>query len=339
MRALSVVGSFDYLEPLGAGETFLKTFCAAVLFFSFLFPSFTQAVELTALEPLITSSTRLIVFSPHPDDETLGAGGLMQRVLRAGGRVKVVFITNGDGYPEGVELQDHTTHPSAWDYNRYGQIRRLEALSALTTLGMKTRDVIFLGFPDGGLPSLLSKSCAHQIPYKSPFTGKSRPPWFETIIPRAAFCAKDLTDEIERVVLRFKPTLVTTTGAEDQHPDHRCTHYFVEKALDRLSAKYSFLRPQFITFVIHFNGWPVNQETSSGDRLPPPAGFPEHGRKWIAFNISPQEVALKRKAILKYRSQMVMLSRFMLCFDKSDELFRQDAGPPGQGFPLQISQE
>ncbi|MDR3567348.1 MAG: PIG-L family deacetylase [Syntrophobacteraceae bacterium] len=316
-----------------------KILCTVWLFVLFLCPAFTQAAELTALEPLITRSTRLIVFSPHPDDETLGAGGLIQRVLEAGGRVKVVFMTNGDGYPEGVELQDHTTHPTALDFTRYGQIRRLEALSALTTLGMKTKNVIFLGFPDGGLPSLRSKSWAHHVPYRSPFTRKCRPPWFETVIPRADFCAKDLTDEIERVIVRFKPTLLATTGPEDQHPDHKFTYYFVEQALDRLTMKSAYLRPEVITFVIHYNGWPVNQEARSGARLPPPEGFPVRGRKWISFDLKPWEVSVKRKAILKYRSQMVMLSRFLLCFDKSDELFRQDPGHGAALGCLQLSKQ
>ena len=32
---------------------------------------------------------RLLVIAPHPDDETLGAGGLIQRVLSAHGTVRV----------------------------------------------------------------------------------------------------------------------------------------------------------------------------------------------------------------------------------------------------------
>lgn len=57
-----------------------------------------------AIEPLISKDTRLMVFSPHPDDESLGAAGLIQRVLKTGGSVKVVFMTNGDGFPEAVEM-------------------------------------------------------------------------------------------------------------------------------------------------------------------------------------------------------------------------------------------
>ena len=40
------------------------------------------------LEPFLSKNTRLMVFSPHPDDETLAAGGLIQRVLSLGGPSK-----------------------------------------------------------------------------------------------------------------------------------------------------------------------------------------------------------------------------------------------------------
>src|SRR5262249_6702771 len=48
----------------------------------------------------IPPHTRLMVFAPHPDDETLAAGGLIQHVVAKQGTVRVVFLTNGDGYPD-----------------------------------------------------------------------------------------------------------------------------------------------------------------------------------------------------------------------------------------------
>ncbi|MEU3310304.1 PIG-L deacetylase family protein [Nocardiopsis sp. NPDC055551] len=42
------------------------------------------------------SQERLLVYSPHPDDETLGCGGLMSKAKRAGAEVYVQFITVGD---------------------------------------------------------------------------------------------------------------------------------------------------------------------------------------------------------------------------------------------------
>ena len=42
------------------------------------------------------SQQRLLVISPHADDETAGAGGLMLRIKEAGGEVFVMVLTVGD---------------------------------------------------------------------------------------------------------------------------------------------------------------------------------------------------------------------------------------------------
>lgn len=42
------------------------------------------------------SQERILVYSPHPDDETLGCGGLMYKAKRAGAEVFVQFLTVGD---------------------------------------------------------------------------------------------------------------------------------------------------------------------------------------------------------------------------------------------------
>lgn len=39
---------------------------------------------------------KLLIVSPHPDDEVLGCGGLIKRIKDAGGKVYVLFITVGD---------------------------------------------------------------------------------------------------------------------------------------------------------------------------------------------------------------------------------------------------
>src|SRR4029077_11597995 len=83
----------------------------------------------------VSPGTRLLVVAPHPDDETLGAGGLMARVHETGGRVNVVYLTDGDGYPEGVQSEGHIESPAAMDYRGYGRRRRSEARNALLALG------------------------------------------------------------------------------------------------------------------------------------------------------------------------------------------------------------
>src|SRR5205814_10349891 len=78
----------------------------------------------------VTAETRLLVIAPHPDDEVLGAGGLMQRVHSTGGVIRVVYLTDGDGYPEGVRVEDRVDVPTAADYRGYGRLRKQEARAA-----------------------------------------------------------------------------------------------------------------------------------------------------------------------------------------------------------------
>src|SRR5262249_9672320 len=61
------------------------------------------ADEVPELNLNVGPTTRLLVLAPHPDDEALGAAGLIQRVVGAGGSVRVVLMTSGDAFPEGVE--------------------------------------------------------------------------------------------------------------------------------------------------------------------------------------------------------------------------------------------
>jgi LmbE family N-acetylglucosaminyl deacetylase len=42
------------------------------------------------------SRQRILIFAPHPDDETLGCGGLMSKAKAAGAEIYVQFMTVGD---------------------------------------------------------------------------------------------------------------------------------------------------------------------------------------------------------------------------------------------------
>jgi hypothetical protein len=58
-----------------------------------------EPVMIRALEMPLNGKDRLLVLAPHPDDESLATGGLIQRATRQGLPVKVVFLTNGQNNP------------------------------------------------------------------------------------------------------------------------------------------------------------------------------------------------------------------------------------------------
>jgi len=81
----------------------------------------------------------LLILAPHPDDETLGCGGLIATASELRLRPRVAYLTDGAA-----------SHPGsrAWPPERLAAERHKEALEALRVLGVPAADVMFLGWPD-----------------------------------------------------------------------------------------------------------------------------------------------------------------------------------------------
>ncbi len=84
---------------------------------------------------------RLIVVAAHPDDESLGAGGLIALAARAEAHITVVIATDGEG-----SHPDSPSHSPA----RLAALRRAEAALAVARLA-PTAELRLLHLPDGGL--------------------------------------------------------------------------------------------------------------------------------------------------------------------------------------------
>src|SRR3984957_18376814 len=131
----------------------------------------------------VVADTRLLIFAPHPDDEVIAAGGLIQQAREAGGTVRVVYLTSGDSYTQSVKAEQHVARPRSADYRAYGHQREDEARAALRTLGVGAWSLTFLGFPNGGLNHLMSTYWSERLTaYRSPYTRLNRPTRSETFI-------------------------------------------------------------------------------------------------------------------------------------------------------------
>lgn len=82
---------------------------------------------------------KAIVFAAHPDDETLGAGGLITIAAARGLPVTVVLMTDGEA-----------SHPGSSSGRDLRRERRREVLDALSQLHPEC-SVTFAGLPDSGL--------------------------------------------------------------------------------------------------------------------------------------------------------------------------------------------
>ena len=75
---------------------------------------------------------RVLVFTPHPDDETIAAGGYIAQSVANGAEVQIVLVTNGNK-----------------DGN--GAVRYEEFKKATSLLGVPSNNLVFMGLPDDKL--------------------------------------------------------------------------------------------------------------------------------------------------------------------------------------------
>ncbi|EAR50270.1 hypothetical protein OG2516_14628 [Oceanicola granulosus HTCC2516] len=95
----------------------------------------------------LTGNAPVVVFAPHPDDESLGCGALLAGAFAAEG-AHVICLTDGGN-----------SHPGsrAWPRQRLAEIRRAELTEAVGCLGGGASDVTWLGQPDGGMWQLTDR--------------------------------------------------------------------------------------------------------------------------------------------------------------------------------------
>jgi len=101
-----------------------------------------EAAAVIELAELLPPGARLVVVSPHPDDEILGCGGLIHDAASAGHAVCVIALTDGEqAYP----------NDRAWPPHRLAPVRRAELDAALRCLGGTAVEAVHLGLGDGRL--------------------------------------------------------------------------------------------------------------------------------------------------------------------------------------------
>lgn len=148
-----------------------------------------------------TAADSVLVFAPHPDDETLAAGGLLQRAARAGARLRVAFATEGENNPWPQRVIERRWTIDERGRRRFGALRRSEAASALRALGLVHCALSHLELPDQGITGLSLTDAR----------------------PALALIRRELTAS--------RPTLVVAPSPRDHHPDHSAFGLLVLEAV------------------------------------------------------------------------------------------------------------
>lgn len=152
--------------------------------------------------------SRILIFSPHNDDETLGCGEFIKKSLQNGAEVKVVLITNGDGFKSAIQLDYLNLYPKTEDFIKFGYVRQKESIAALRIFGLSENDITFLGYPDGGIAYLWNSHWDKSNPFTSNFTQTSKSPYTSSFTKGTVYAGESVVADMKKIIGDYKPDYI-----------------------------------------------------------------------------------------------------------------------------------
>ena len=159
---------------------------------------------------------KIVVFSPHPDDEIFGAGGSILKWITEGHNIHIVFVTDNRALITWGKKNDQIIKNEAEKYidlkeDQIGEIGLKEAKSVAKTFGFPKENVHLFEFHD--------QDALNQI-------------------SRGITLAKKIINDADRIVI---------PSDHNNHPDHQATHTIAKEAAIELNL----VNTEFYVYAIY----------------------------------------------------------------------------------------
>jgi LmbE family N-acetylglucosaminyl deacetylase len=147
---------------------------------------------------LVTGPGRALILAPHPDDESLGCGGLIAACCQAARPPIVAILTDGG-----------MSHPGskAFPHEQLVRLREAEARGAASVLGLPQDRLMFLREPD-------------------------------TAAPRAGEAFNRVVERLIRLAIRFGCSSIFAPWRFDPHCDHEAASIIASDVAQRLRIRH-----------------------------------------------------------------------------------------------------
>ena len=269
----------------------------------------------------ITSFDRILIIAPHPDDEILAAGGVIQKAITKKATVKVVYITNGKHNLLSLFLRHKLLLKDKENVIELGKVRKKESIEACKILGLNENNLIFLGYPDSGILKIFLNHWGNQKPFKDSLSQLTYTEQEEGISFYASYKGENILKDLETVILNTNPTKVFIPSPYDTNEDHIGSYLFSRMALLSLE---DIVPAEIYLYIVHRWYFSIFERHSykTYTNLPQKMNAPNNSK---ILKLSQQEKSKKEKAILKFRTQMYC-KKFLLSFVQ-DEIFNKELPP------------
>ncbi len=261
---------------------------------------------------------RILVLAPHPDDETLGCGGIIQKAVALNLPVRVVFLTYGDDNEWSFLIYRKFFVYGSHAVEKMGLVRDGEARQAAAKLGLRPDQITFLGYPDHAVQSIWYEHWSGQPPAVGPLSRATEVPYPDAYRPGAPYRGDDIVRDLRSILQDFKPTKIFLSHPADDHPDHRSLYVFTRVALWDIYGDAQ--GPELFPYLVHFSGWPEHSGLHESWKLNPAPALRD-GIRWVSEALDEREVETKLEALRRHKSQHEAGAPFLDAFVRENELF------------------
>jgi LmbE family N-acetylglucosaminyl deacetylase len=268
-------------------------------------------------ELTLKDDDRILVLAPHPDDEVLAAGGLVQQAIAKGLPVKVVFLTNGDNNEFAFLFFSKAFTLDANSAVYAGQTRAFEAMRAGRELGLKGSEETFLGYPDFGTLEMWKNRWGDAEAFRSMFSERNQVPYWFARTPDAPYKGESILTDLKEIISDFKPTKVFVSHPADTNPDHVALDLYLRTALWDLKDE---VKADVYSYLTHYGKWPQPRGLLFAAPHEPPAKLDEAGR-WVVSPLEPDQVKKKLEAIKRHKTQYGASKAYLDSYMRANELF------------------
>ncbi len=265
----------------------------------------------------LSATDRVLVLAPHPDDEVLGTGGVIQQAVAQKVPLKIVFLTYGDSNQWSFLL--YRKHPVVFPVavENMGLVRHDEAINASRILGVGAQNLIFLGYPDFGTFNMWLYHWNHRPPYRSIMTRVIAVPYKGAYQFGAPYKGEEIIGDLRSILRDFKPTKIFVSHPADHNGDHMALYLYLRVALwDEGMEGEVGLYP----YLIHYLTWPKPKGFHPEKELTPPEAL-AGDESWKQYHLSARQIETKEKALQAHKTQYFSSRNYLLSFVKFNELF------------------
>ena len=269
--------------------------------------------------PILTlsPSDRILILAPHPDDEVLGTGGVIQQAVSMKLPIKVAFLTYGDSNQWSFFL--YRKHPVIFPgaVESMGLVRHDEAMNASRILGLDPENLVFLGYPDFGTLNIWYYHWDQRPAYKSIMTRVTAVPYKGAYRYGAPYKGEEIVKDLRSILRDFKPTKIFVSHPADHNGDHLALYLYLRVALWDEGMDNDV---ELFPYLIHYLTWPKPKGFHPEKELTPPDALVSD-EIWQQYHLSASQLEVKKMALQAHKSQYFSSPRYLLSFVKFNELF------------------